>query len=263
MSAPARLDVMGLGVTIGAKPILRDVSLSLAGARIVALIGPNGAGKSTLLGALAGLRPSVTQRLSLDGAALTGAAVSYLPQAHQVSAALSVTEVVLLGQHEHLGWRVGAAPLERADQMLADFDLGDLADRPMTTLSGGQQQMVLLAQRLMRAPRLLLLDEPTSALDLHHQLAMLKQLNAYAERSGALVLAALHDLNLVAQHCDHVVLMDEGRLAAVGAPGEVLTRAVIAAAYRIDVEIIERPGGGRLIVPLSPLSDANRRLGAA
>ena len=249
------LEVSRLNVRLGGTPILTDLSATLAAGQIVGVIGPNGAGKSTLLAAIAGLLP-FRGTVLFEQAPLPPLTASHLPQAHGVTSGLSVLEVMLLGRREHLGWRIKGEEIDRATAVLREFRLEGLAARAMDTLSGGQQQIVFLAQRLVREPRLLLLDEPTSALDLHHQVAVFDIIKAYVERTGALVMAAIHDLNLAAQHCSEILLLSRGRLIAGGRPQDVLTPERIGDTYRIDVEVLSASRGRRVIVPVSARTTA-------
>ena len=142
----------------------------------------------------------------------------------------------MLGRRERLGWRITAHDRAEVARVLALLDLSALATARMDRLSGGQQQRVLLAQRLLRNPRLLILDEPTSALDLHHQLEVLSQLRTLAQ--DILVIAALHDLTLAGRFADHLVLIDNGRLAAASAPDQVLVPDRLDPVYGIRSELI-------------------------
>ncbi|MBB4145603.1 ABC transporter ATP-binding protein [Rhizobium rhizoryzae] len=206
-----RLVLRDVSVVAGKKHILSDVTVSLPAGQIVALIGPNGAGKSTLLGAISGV-------VSSTGSVLWNAQVvsvhdlGYMPQHCQVTADLTVLEVIPLGRHEQLGWRVDPSIVEASARILSQFGIADLAERKVSTLSGGQQQLALLAQRLLRKPPLLLLDEATSALDMRHQIHVLKVVKDYVARTQALVLIAIHDLNFAARHCDSVMLLADGKI---------------------------------------------------
>src|SRR5262249_23121318 len=154
--------------------------------QIVGLVGPNGAGKSTLLNAISGLVP-YTGTITWGGTRIDTREVGLMPQRCAVRAELTALEVVLLGRHERLGWRIDDDALNSAADILQSFGIADLAGRGMQTLSGGQQQLVLLAQRLLRGPKLLLLDEATSALDIKHQMGVFRLLRDYVDRTGALV----------------------------------------------------------------------------
>lgn len=239
------LTLQDFGVLRGGRAVIRPSAARLPATGLVAVVGPNGAGKSSLLMAMAGLAPH-SGRMRLDDAPVPPARIGFLPQAFMVRARLSVEDCVLLGRREDLGLRVRPQQREAARQALAALGLQDLAPRPMDTLSGGQQQLVLIAQRLMRAPRLLILDEPTSALDLHHQIEVLTHLRALSR--DILILAALHDLTLAARFAQAVVMIDDGHLIA-GPPEEVLAMAPIRAAWRIDPEFLTDRAGARVIVP--------------
>lgn len=231
--------------------ILSGVTASVAAGQIVGLVGPNGAGKSTLLNAIAGLVPhggSITwdsQRVDIRD-------VGFMPQRCAVRAELTALEVVLLGRHERLGWRIDDDALNSAMGILQSFGIADLSGRGMQTLSGGQQQLVLLAQRLLRQPKLLLLDEATSALDIKHQMGVFRLLRDYVGRTGALVIIAIHDLNLAARHSDTVVLLDGGKVAGLGTFEMAVTPQSLRDVYGIEAEFLASRSGTPLVVPLSP-----------
>ena len=155
---------------------------------------------------------------------------------------------------EQLGWRIADDTVSAASRILTFFGIGDLAARSMQTLSGGQQQLVLLAQRLLREPQLLLLDEATSALDVRHQMHVLKLLRDYVNRTGALVLIAVHDLNLAARHSETVMLLNGGQLVGHGAFDKVITPDILRFVYGIEAEFIPTRSGIPVILPLSPTS---------
>lgn len=247
-----RLTLENLSVTRNRRRILDKIDCSLAAGQIIGVIGPNGAGKSTLLGAIAGT-------VSHDGiirfadAPIDHAKLGFMPQQAHVAADLTVMEVVLLGRHERLGWRVASDVLEAAGVILSDFGLADLAVRKIRTLSGGQQQLVMLAQRLLREPRLLLLDEATSALDLAHQMRVFDLLRRYVMRTGALVLFAIHDLNLAARHTDGVLLLGQGGLVGAGPFETIMTPATLRNIYGVEAEFLTCRKGRPVILPLSAI----------
>lgn len=214
---------------------------------IVGILGPNGAGKSTLLRALAGIARHSGEK-SLDGSWPSPEDIGFLPQDFTVNAALSVSECVLLGRREQLGWRVTDKDRLIVNDALARFGLTHLAERPMTSLSGGQQQLVLLAQRLSRAPRLLILDEPTSALDLRHQINVLSYLRDF-HSDHRLIIVALHDLTLAGRFSDALVLIENGRLHAQGLPSEILSPEMLDPVYEISSECLQDRSGAPVVVP--------------
>lgn len=239
------LTLRGFSVRAGRKTLLRIDRLNLPATGLIGVIGPNGAGKSTLLHALAGILPYDGQKL-LDGGWPAPARIGFLPQGFVVTAALTVAECVLLGRRERLGWRI--TPEDRAEvaRALGLLGLLHLADRRMDRLSGGQQQLVLLAQRISRDPGLLILDEPTSALDLHHQLEVLGHLKTLSR--GILVIVALHDLTLAGRFADALVLIDRGRLVAVGPPVGLFRPDVLDPTYAIASECLRDRAGHPVVV---------------
>lgn len=238
-------------VSFGRSTIVKNISLEADRGQIVALIGPNGTGKSTLLGAIAGHFPFKGQ-VEWAGKAVDTKTLGFMPQYCGVQSGLSVLEVLLLGRHERLGWRVSESDLSEATEMLRSFGLSHLAKRGMNTLSGGQQQLVLLAQRLIRKPELLILDEATSALDLRHQMNVLDRLTDYVSQTGALVVMAIHDLNLAARYAQSLALLEKGNLVAFGAHHAVLNEHNIRNTYRIEAEVLSS-GGFPVIVPLGAI----------
>ena len=250
----AELVLHDFSVTRGANRILAGIGLGFAPGELAGLIGPNGAGKSTLLGAIAGNLPFAGS-LRRGGNGICGDDVSYMPQAHGVTTSLSVLEIMLLGRPETRKWRASNEDLALANRVLSQFAIADLAWRAMNTLSGGQQQIVLLAQRLMRLPRIVILDEPTSALDLHHQLSVLAILKDYARSANAIVIAAIHDIGLAGRQCDRIALLDGGRLHAAGKPSEVLTKANISAVYRVEIDVYRNEQDDEICVPVAALRD--------
>jgi iron complex transport system ATP-binding protein len=233
----------------GGRPIITDFDATIAAGSVAALVGPNGVGKSTLLSAIAGLLP-YEGRITCPTRRAGGSAVSFLPQAVGIEASLTVFETVLLGRLDRLRWCPSDEDIAAATRALDILDLVPLADRRLDRLSGGQQQMVFLAQRLVCQPRLLLLDEPTSALDLRRQLVVLERVKAHARDNDAIVVAALHDLTLAARIADVVLLVADRRLLAAGTPEEVLTEDNLRRAYGIEAEVLHSRDGHLVIAPM-------------
>lgn len=252
----AGLVVSGVTVQLGGRPIVDGVDMAVPAGSVTGLIGPNGAGKSTLLRAILGLIPAMGS-VGFDGADLItlprrarAQFTAFVEQSSDSDARLTAREVVLLGRIPFQSiWQASPSPEDSAlaEAALAEVDMTDFADRLYQTLSGGEQQRVQIARALAQQPRLLLLDEPTSHLDVHAQLATLDLLRRRA-RSGATVLLALHDLNLAAAFCDSLVVLHDGRVAAAGAPGAVLTPALLRTVYGVDATILRHPGDGRPLI---------------
>lgn len=223
----------GLAARYGRKAIFSDVTTpALHGGRLTALIGANAAGKSTLFRRIAG---------QLDGAGTTvihGAAphdLRYMPQETNTSAALTVYEAVVLAlKQDKRSWRLDPAELAAVDDALKSLKIEDLAFRQLTELSGGQRQLVSIAQTLVCQPRVVLMDEPTSALDLYRQFEVLELLRDYARSTGAVVILALHDLNQVLRYCQTTLAIAGGRMEAVGETTEVVNSDLVRRLYGVE-----------------------------
>lgn len=231
---------------------------------VVGILGANGAGKSTLLRALAGLLPA-TGRAVLDGVDLLTASpaqrlrlVGYLPQTLPQTSPLLAYEAVL-GALRATRPDLGTGAAESAIQAVFDLlGLRALALRRMGQLSGGQRQMVGLAQVLARRPRLMLLDEPTSALDLRWQLTVLETVADLAQRQGGIALVSIHDINLAARFCHRVVILGCGEVLADGPPAQALSPLTLNRAYGIDARV-EACSLGLPVVLADRASPADRR----
>ena len=247
------LAARGLSVSLGERPVLRDVSFAVGEGERVALVGPNGAGKTTLLRAVAGLLPH-GGALELRGRAVRAWSarerareVALVRQQTDLAVDFTVREVVGLGRAPHLGWLapLGAGDRARVAEALAAVDLADLADRPVTRLSGGERQRVALAQALAQDAPLLLLDEPTAHLDVRHQLEHVARVRALG-RAGRTVVAAVHDLELAARFASRLWVLDRGRLVADGPPADVLRPALLRGVFGVEAEVEPGPGGVRV-----------------
>ena len=226
------LRAISVQVRYGARLAVAAVSLTAAPGEVLVLLGANGSGKSSLLRALAGQQRHQGQIERECGS------IGYLPQDAAARPALSVFEIVLLGRLRSLSLRVAPADLAAAEAALQEMGVADLAQRRLADLSGGQRQMVLLAQVLAGAPGCLLLDEPTSALDVAHQLAVLERLRATTRRLGLVTVAVLHDLNAAARFADRVALLRDGMLLEIGQPAAVLTPDLLRAAYGVETAVL-------------------------
>ena len=233
-------------VTLGGRPVVREVTATVEVGEWVALLGPNGAGKTSLLRAIAGLLPchGVVSLNDVPAAALgrreRARLLALVPQEPETPPWLTVGEYVLMGRTPHLGplAREGAADREAASRALARLDLEALAERTLGTLSGGERQRVVVARALAQEAPIVLLDEPTAALDIGHQQHALELLDALRASEGLTLVAAMHDLTLAAQYADRVLLLDEGHVVAEGAPVDVLTEEALAEHYGASVRVV-------------------------
>ena len=236
------LAVRNLTVRLGARAIVSDVAFEIPRGTLAFMVGPNGAGKTTALRAIAGLVPARGD-VAIDGhevsslaAHARGQLLAYVPQGHVAHWPLAVRDVIAIGRRpgaSSLGPRRGDDDAA-IDAALEAVDAGHLADRPVTELSGGERARVMLARALATNAPLILADEPIAALDPRHQLAVAALLKRLAGE-GRTILAVVHDLALAARFGDRILVMDDGRLAAEGAPRDVLTDAIIADVFGIDV----------------------------
>jgi iron complex transport system ATP-binding protein len=265
-----RIRVEGLRFSYGATPVLQGIDLDdIPPGQVTATIGPNAAGKSTLFKCIAGLlKPSGS--VSFDGQAASvfrsraeySRLVSYLPQEYPSTAALTVFEAILLARQQSASWIVGDDDLSRVAAVLDRLELDALALRYLGELSGGQRQMVAVAQALAREPRVLLLDEPTSSLDLQRQLELLSLVRSIAVERGITVLIAMHDLNLAARFADRLIVLHRGLVHASGTAAAVLTEPMLREVYGVEARIAVDGDGVAQVTPLWSVRDrAGTRLG--
>ena len=244
-----KLHAHDVGVRYGGRVAVAGVSLTAAPGELLAILGANGSGKSSLLRALAGVQAH-GGGITWDGGPAPPGSIGYMPQDSGTRAALSAFEVVLLGRMRSLSFRVGAADLRAAEAAMAEIGVADLARRRVGELSGGQRQMVLLAQVLAGDPRVLLLDEPTSALDIAHQLHVLDLLRTATRTRRLTTIAVLHDLNAAARFADRLAMMDAGRLVGCGLPSDILCPRVLEPAFAVTVAVDRGSDGHPVVLPL-------------
>ncbi|WYX11461.1 ABC transporter ATP-binding protein [Achromobacter xylosoxidans] len=253
------LVIEGITAGYGGTDVLHDLSLPwLDAGEVTALLGPNGSGKSTLLKALAGLVKARAGQARLDHLDLTrmdcatrARHLVYLPQSLPAAVHLRVFESVLVAARASQA-EGPPADLHEIDRLLERLGIAHLALCYLDALSGGQKQLVGLAQALVRRPRVLLLDEPLSALDLNYQFHVMRLLRQETAQHGLITVIVLHDLNVALQHADRAVMIHGGRLAAAGAPAEVITPASLAAVYGVQGRV-EACSRGRLQVLIDDL----------
>ena len=238
------------------KPILKDIDMQASPGKITALLGPNAAGKSTLLKCITGILRS-EGGIMLNGKELNSFKkehimrnTSYLPQDSFSGAVLTVFEVVLLGRLQSLTWRVGKDDLVTALNILEKLGIHELALRFFDELSGGQKQMVLIAQALVRQPRVLLLDEPISSLDIQHEIEILDLIRDITVQKGITTVITLHDLNLAARYADKMVILKDGEVYTAGEPKAVLTPEMMRSVYGVN-SMVRIDNGTIQITPLS------------
>ena len=258
------LTLSGVGTRLGGRWVVDGIDATPPAGALTGLLGPNGAGKTTLLRLIAGVLPPAAGSVLVDDD-VTGSPVpvdslprrrrarriALLEQESSATVPLLVREVVALGRVPYRSWW-GADPDEgTVDRALAAADASHLAGRAWGSLSGGERQRVHIARALAQEPELLLLDEPTNHLDVNAQLSLL----AFVRTLGTTTVAALHDLNLAASFCDHVLVLSSGRLAAAGPPERVLTPELVRAVYQVDADVLVHPRTGRPVIAFAGASD--------
>lgn len=250
------LDAERVSWSAGSRLILDGVDVTAPPGAVSGLLGPNGSGKSTLLRAIAATQVPDAGEIRFDGEDLLGMPrrrrarrLALVEQDASTDLPISVLDAVLLGRIPHRSLLAGDTEADRAvaREALVRAGVDDLADRSLATLSGGERQRVHMARALAQEPTLLLLDEPTNHLDIAAQLAAMTVLRKLAA-DGVTVLAALHDLNLAAASCDHVVVLAEGRVVAAGGVRDVLVPEVIEPVYGVRCDVLPHPRTGRPVL---------------
>ena len=245
------------GRTIGA-----GLSFAVGAGEVLCLLGPNGSGKTTLFKTLLGLLPARSGRVLMDGAPIEGLAraeiarrIAYVPQSHAGPFAYRADEIVLMGRTARLGplAQPGRADREAAHAAMTRLGIAGLADADYTRLSGGQRQLVLIARALAQGAPTVVMDEPTASLDFGNQALVLGEI-ARLRRDGLTVVLSSHDPDQAFAVATSVALLAEGRLKALGPPGEVLTAATLSEVYRVPVRVERLPTGERVCLPALDLT---------
>jgi iron complex transport system ATP-binding protein len=261
MEPPFAIETRGVCFGYGNGLALTDITFSIREGEMIALIGPNGSGKTTLLKLLLGLLRPSSGAVALYDQPLASYApkerakhIAYVSQQQALSFPLTVFELVALGRYPHTS-RVGSpsADLSAVEAALYHTESKHLGERKFTTLSGGEQQKVLIARALAQSSRVLLLDEPTLHLDLYYQLRILAALKRLCIQQRITVIAVLHDVNLVSLFADKALLLSAGTLGAFGPIAEVVNETTIRDLLGVDMKATQDAETGvRYFVPRGP-----------
>jgi iron complex transport system ATP-binding protein len=216
-----RIEISGITFSYNSRPVLDSISFAINEPNLVCLLGMNGAGKSTLLKCLNGiLRPKVGSLL-LEGKELfkmsskdIAQRMGYVPQRY-AGGELTVYEAILLGRKPHIRWSMGEKDHEVVEKVIEDLGLRTYAMRPLSTLSGGELQKVVIARALAQEPQILLLDEPTSNLDLKNQIEVMELIKEVIERHSVICIAALHDLNIAFRYGETFIFLKDHRVHSI------------------------------------------------
>lgn len=244
------LNIQSITVNYGETEILHQVSLNVEAGEVVSLIGPNGAGKTTLIRAVSGVLPLRSGIVKVGEYDLANVSISerakllaVVPQARKLPPEYTVQQAVLMGRTPYLGWlgNPSRADVEKVNWAIDRTQITKFAGRRVDELSGGEQQLVLVARALAQDSPVVLLDEPTAHLDLRHQATILDLVHKLARERQLAVLMSLHDLNLVSLYSDRIALLSEGRILTVGNPREVLIQENLSEVYKVPLDIIPHP----------------------
>lgn len=255
-----RLRGENLTLGYGKKVVARELSVDIPDGHFTAIIGPNGCGKSTLLRTLSRLMTPLEGHVYLDGDAIQRYAskevarrIGLLAQNATTPGDITVQELVARGRYPHqpLFTRWRKEDDEAVARAMQATGITDLAQQSVDTLSGGQRQRAWIAMVLAQETAIMLLDEPTTWLDISHQIDLLELLSELNQTQGYTLAAVLHDLNQACRYATHLIALRDGEIVAQGAPGEIVTPALIERIYGMRCMIIDDPVAGTpLVVPL-------------
>ncbi len=248
-----KLEMQKVTLAYGHKLVVKDITLQAMPGEIVGLVGPNGSGKSTIIKALSRVISLRSGKILLDGKDIFRIArgelarlLGVVPQLSLLPSAFTAFEIVLMGRNPHLGLfqYEGPGELAIAWRAMEKTSTQHLAERRINELSGGEIQGIVIARVLAQETKAILLDEPTANLDIGRQIEILDLIKGLCRKNKLVVVAALHDLNLAAQYCDRLVLINNGRIHAEGTPKEVITPQNIKEVYGTGSYVYTHPLSG-------------------
>jgi len=244
------IEIQDLTVRAGARDILRDISVSIPRGKWTCLVGPNGAGKTTLLKALLGMN-AYSGTIKDNGVEVfkdSKRNVAFVPQSPQIPSGMSVAEYVMLGRSKRDGWgKESTKSRALVSEILRQTQLFGMQSQLVIQLSGGEMQRALIARALAQEPELILLDEPTSALDLHHQIAVLNNIEMLKDR-GVTIISTMHDITLAAMYAENIVVMRDGRVSLSGPVSEVIHSPELKDAFDNRISVYTLDSGRPVIV---------------
>jgi len=247
------IEVKGIKLYYKSIKALDGVSLNVKNGEVLSIIGPNGAGKSTLLKVINRVLKPHMGIVLIDKKPIhnlksieIAKKIGYVPQRLRATGMLTVYDFVMTGRRPHINFIPTKEDEDKVYEILKNIGLLDFADRALEELSGGELQRVMIARALAGEPEVILFDEPTSNLDLRYQIEVLNLIRSLSNK-GLIVIMALHDLTQAYRVSDKIIMLNSGKVIAVGSPDEVLNPELISKVYGIPVIIIKEH---KIIVPL-------------
>ncbi len=248
-----KIEVDNVSLAYGKTVVMRDLTFQVSPGEMVGLIGPNGSGKSTIIKALSHIMRPVTGKILIDGNDIAriprgelARLLGVVPQMPLLPSSFTAFEIVLMGRNPHLGLfqYEGIKDMEITWEAMEKTATRSLAERRIGELSGGEIQRIVIARVLAQEPKSILLDEPTANLDINHQLEILDLIKSLCRENSLAVVITLHDLNLAAQYCDRLILINQGTVHSQGTPVEVINSKNIKEVYGAENCVYTHPVNG-------------------
>lgn len=249
------LKLENITIKFSGRKIIDNLSAEFKGGEMTAIIGKNGVGKTTFIKSIAELtKHSGNVNLYCDNKKTESKKnIAYVPQLGSLNTKLTVFEMVLLGLVNNLKWHITNEQLEMVSNIIEELNLTHLSKQPFNTLSGGQKQLVSMAQSMISKPKVLLLDEPTSALDLRHQLIVMNLAQKYTKETGAVTIFVVHDLMLASRYGANLLLLNDGKIKAFDTAEKVLKPEMLESVYGVKISVERTKNGFLSAVPIEPI----------
>ena len=245
------ISLSDVSVHYGDQPIVQNISFDIRQGKVMVLIGPNGSGKTTIIRGINGSVKLSGGQINYDGKNSADSSeterakyLSVVPQNSLLPDGFSVYETVAMGRTPYLGLlgKLSEEDRRRVDEAIRETAIFDLRKKDVRSLSGGEQQRVILARALAQDTPVMILDEPTTHLDLNHTIGILSLVRNLSREKGTAVLIVLHDLNLAARFADEIIILKQGNILAMGTPEEVLTENNLTAVYHVPMIVFRHDG---------------------
>ncbi len=243
-------EIQNLNQHYGSFAVLRNLSFAISQGDMFGIIGPNGSGKSTLIRTISGLQPPTSGKVLLMDRPLSSHTskelarqIAVLEQEGTPALPFTVEQIVSMGRYPWLKPFADLSSHDKAvvENILVKLNLGPKRSQKVSTLSGGQRQLVSLARAMAQEPRILILDEPTTYLDIGHQSLVMDHVRQWHDELGITVIMVLHDLNIAAQYCDRILLLDQGEIVTWGKKEDVLREETLTQVYKTDLVQVHHP----------------------